>query len=90
MMERLEAIVEGRVQGVMYRDFTQRAARHLRLVGEVENLSDGTVRVIAEGERDVLNGLLTQLAHGPFFAEVKNITPTFLRATGEFKEFSIR
>ena len=56
MNERLEAIVSGRVQMVMYRDFTARFARRLGLVGEVKNLSDGTVRVIAEGSRRAYGG----------------------------------
>ena len=46
-MERIEAIVSGRVQMVMFRDFAQRKALGLRLCGEVMNLPDGTVRVIA-------------------------------------------
>lgn len=90
MNERLEAIVSGRVQGVMYRDFAQRAAHRLQLTGEAENLSDGTVRVVAEGERGTLDAFITELAHGPFFAEVDAVAPSFTNATGEFKKFSIR
>lgn len=82
--------MSGRVQGVMYRDFVMRAARRLGLTGEVENLSDGTVRVIAEGDRGILDALLTELAKGPFFAEVRDVAPSFTRATGEFKGFSVR
>ena len=89
-MERLEAIVEGRVQGVMYRDFVMRAALRLSLTGEAENLSDGTVRVVAEGERGILNALLTELGQGSFFAEVTNVAPSFTRASGGFKGFSVR
>ena len=44
MQERLEVIVSGRVQMVMFRDFVQRKASSLKLVGEVQNLPDGTVR----------------------------------------------
>src|SRR3989344_224255 len=51
MNERIETIVSGRVQVVMYRDFATRKARGLGLVGEVKNLPDGTVRVVAEGAR---------------------------------------
>lgn len=89
-MERLEAIVEGRVQGVSYRDFVMRAALRLGLTGEAENLSDGTVRVVAQGERGVLDALLTELAKGPFFAEVEGVAPSFTRATGTLKGFSVR
>jgi acylphosphatase len=74
----------------MYRDFAQRHARALRLTGEVENLSDGTVKVTAEGTREVLDAFVMELHHGSFFADVNDVSPTFLPATGEFKKFSIR
>lgn len=89
-MERLEAIVSGKVQGVSYRDFAARAALRLGLSGEAENLSDGTVRIVAEGERGILDGLLTELARGPFFAEVRGVAPSFTNATGMPKGFFVR
>ena len=54
MNERLEVVVAGRVQLVMYRDFAWRKAHGLGLKGEVQNLKDGTVRVVAEGPEEVL------------------------------------
>ena len=48
--KRILAIVSGRVQGVMYRDFAARTAKKLSVVGEVENQKDGTVKVVAQGE----------------------------------------
>lgn len=89
MHERLEAIVSGRVQLVMYRDFAQRKARGLKLVGEVENLPDGTVRVIAEGPRDLLERYLEKLKGGPLLARVENVAPTWLPAVGGYKGFEI-
>ncbi len=89
MHERLEAIVSGRVQMVMYRDFAQRKARRLKLVGSVENLSNGTVRVIAEGPRTVLDEYVTRLEGGPLLAHVKGVTPLWLPAVGGFRDFRI-
>ncbi len=89
-MERLEAIVSGQVQGVMYRDFVMRSAKRLGLTGEAENLADGTVRVVAEGERGVLDAFITELAQGPFFAEVESVAPSFTKATRTHKDFSVR
>ena len=88
-MERLEAIVSGRVQMVMYRDFTCRKARGLRLAGSVQNLSDGTVHVIAEGERRNLDALVEKLHKGSLFSKVKAVQTTFLPATKTFSTFSI-
>ncbi len=89
MHERLEARVSGRVQLVMYRDFAQRKARGLKLVGEVQNLPDGTVRVVAEGPREALDAYLAKLHKGPLLAHVETVEPLWLAATGEFTGFDI-
>lgn len=88
-MERLEAIVTGKVQGVMYRDFVKRSAERLGLTGTVANLSDGSVQVIAEGERGILEAMVTELQMGPYYAEVKSVSPAYLSAAGEFASFDI-
>jgi acylphosphatase len=89
MNERLEAIVSGRVQLVMYRDFAQRKARGLKLVGEVTNLADGTVRVIAEGPGPTLDAYVEKLKHGPLLARVDAVAPVRLPATGAYRRFDI-
>lgn len=58
-------------------------------MGEVQNLSDGTVRVIAEGSRDSLEQYLEKLKGGPLLARVENVTPTWLPATGGYQGFEI-
>lgn len=88
-MERLEAIVSGRVQLVMYRDFATRKARSLGLVGEVENLADGTVRVVAEGPRAKLEEYERKLSKGSLLAKVEKVEASYLPATGEYKYFDI-
>ena len=88
-MERLCAIVSGRVQMVMYRDFTQRKASGLKLVGTVRNLRNGTVEVIAEGERSRLEKLLQKLHQVSFLAHVDDVSVSWLPATGEFSKFRI-
>ncbi|MDB5189148.1 MAG: acylphosphatase [Parcubacteria group bacterium] len=89
MNERLEALVSGRVQMVMYRDFVRRNATALKLMGEVKNLSDGTVLVIAEGTRPQLEKLLKKLRRGPFLASVTDIKITWLPSTHSFSAFNI-
>lgn len=89
MNERLFAIVSGRVQLVMFRDFALRKARDAKLVGQVRNLPDGTVEVIAEGPREALECLLEKLHHGPLLADVEQVSATWYPATGEFDEFRI-
>ena len=89
MNERLEAVVSGRVQMVMFRDFTQRKARGLKLVGEVKNISDGTVYVIAEGERKALELLVQKLFKGSLLSEVESVEVKWLSATNEFSMFTL-
>jgi acylphosphatase len=89
MHERLEAIVSGRVQMVMYRDFAQRKARGLKLVGDVLNLRDGTVRVRAEGPRESLEKYLAKLHKGPLLAHVEHVESEWKEATGEYQDFTI-
>jgi acylphosphatase len=83
------AIISGRVQMVMYRDFAQRKASAPRILGEVRNLPDGTVEVVAEGEKGVLERYLEVLKQGPVLARVDNVNVTWVAPTRAFKNFSI-
>ena len=87
--ERLEASITGRVQRVMFRDFTKRSARKLGLVGIVRNDVDGSVRVIAEGPRESLEKLLTNLRNGPLFSDVLHVQHAYSPATNEYASFVI-
>jgi acylphosphatase len=86
---RLDATVHGIVQGVGFRVFVVDAARRLGVVGWVANERAG-VRVVAEGPRDTLDDLLSELGRGPVTALVDRVGSAWLPATGEFEGFSIR
>jgi len=58
-------VVAGRVQGVGFRWFTQRAADGLRLSGWVRNRRDGTVEAEVVGERDAVQACIERLRQGP-------------------------
>lgn len=88
-MERLEALVSGRVQFVMYRDFATRKARSLGLVGEVQNLPDGTVRVIAEGSREKLDEYVKKLRRGSLLSRVEGVVVSYVPPTGTYTYFDI-
>ena len=89
-MQRLHAIVEGRVQGVGYRYFVLDAAQALGLQGWVRNRWDENVEVVAEGGEADLNKLLNQIRRGPRAAHVTSVLEEWLPATGEFQDFRIR
>ena len=86
----VEIIVEGRVQGVGYRDYVRRRALGLGLVGYVMNLKDGRVRVHAEGAREVIEDLMRQLEKGPPLSRVDRVTSRWLLPGRRFSSFDIR
>lgn len=80
-MAQLRAIVSGRVQGVCYRAETVMVGRKLGLTGFARNLADGTVEVIAQGEKQGLIDLLEWLKLGPAVASVDNVTVDWVDET---------
>jgi len=85
-----EIVVEGRVQGVGYRNFVQRKALKLGLAGYVMNLRDGRVRVRVEGLREAIEELTRDLTKGPPLCRVENLGVTWRPPTGKFTAFGIR
>jgi acylphosphatase len=65
--------VSGMVQGVGYRYFVERAARHLQLTGYVRNLRDGRVETYAIGPAAALTALRQTLERGPKGASVTGV-----------------
>ena len=55
---RVRLIIEGRVQGVWFRDSTRKRARELGVFGWVKNRYDGNVEVLAEGPQESVNSLI--------------------------------
>ena len=89
-LERLSAIVAGRVQGVSFRYYTVLQAQELGITGWVRNLPDRTVEVCAEGVRAKLEELLKFLHSGSPAAQVTQVTVDWQTATGEFVGFKTR
>jgi acylphosphatase len=85
-----EIVVEGRVQGVGFRDFAQRQAERLGLAGFVMNLEDGRVRARAEGPREVIEDFVRALEKGPPLCRVSAVDVHWVPATGRFAGFEVR
>ena len=86
----LHAVVEGHVQGVGFRYYVQENASNLGLKGWVRNRWDGTVEVMAEGERQALEMLLALLRRGPRASTVSGVNFEWQPPSGEFKHFQVR
>lgn len=88
--EQLHAVIEGLVQGVGFRFFVQETAQRLGLTGWVRNRWDGSVELIAEGPRPVLENFLAVLRRGPRVAHVSGVKFTWGEAQGTAKGFFVR
>ncbi len=66
-------LISGKVQGVGFRAYTQRAARTLGLVGWVRNLSDGRVEVLVLGLKSKKDEFEALLRIGPPNAKIERI-----------------
>lgn len=62
----------------------------LRLRGYVENLDDGSVGIVAEGEESAIELLIAWCRVGPPSARVIRIDVTRGPASGEFTDFEVR
>jgi acylphosphatase len=85
-----EIVIEGRVQGVGYRDYARRRAAGLGLGGWVMNLRDGRVRLRAEGARGQIEELVRALEKGPPLSRVERVDVRWTSPTGTFRDFDVR
>jgi acylphosphatase len=74
---------------VMFRDFVQRSAKALGIVGVVKNLDDGTVEIIAQGDRESLEKFIAQLHTGSFLAHVVRVAVVWRKPTETFTGFTV-
>lgn len=89
-MKRVTVIVKGEVQRVGYRDIVEKIARKLKLVGFVENLKPYDVKIIAEGEEEVLKKFIELIDIKKYPVDVEKVVVRFEEPTGEFEYFEIK
>ena len=87
---RAEIFVEGQVQGVAYRAFTEQKANSLGLSGICRNLRDGRVKVDVEGDRKGIEQLIKELWIGPPAARVRHVQIAWGISNDETQSFSIQ
>ena len=87
---RVTIVVRGRVQGVFFRRAAAEQARSLGVMGWARNLNDGSVEIIAEGNRHHLEILLAWTRHGPPYARVDAVQAQWQPCQDEFAQFRVR
>jgi len=78
------------VQGVFFRAAAAEQARALGLVGYARNRDDGTVEIVAEGDRHALEILAAWAHRGPTSARVEDVQIEWSEPSDEFDKFSVR
>jgi acylphosphatase len=70
---RRRVVVQGRVQGVFFRDSTRRQAERMGVAGWVRNRADGKVEAVFEGDDDAVTQIIDWVREGPGHAEVERV-----------------
>ena len=86
-MEQLSLKITGKVQGVFYRAEAGECARRLGVTGYAKNMPDGSVEVLAQGERDSLEQLAKWCKDGPAGARVEKIKELWMSPGVPFDDF---
>lgn len=89
-MSIVRAIVTGRVQGVWYRAHTRDKARELGVTGYARNLPDGSVEIVAQGDKAQIEALMDWARLGPPMAEVANVEVTETTTDSDYESFEVR
>ncbi|WP_426225188.1 acylphosphatase [Pseudarthrobacter sp. DSP2-3-2b1] len=87
---RLSARVFGVVQGVGFRFWTMGKADELALKGEVKNLDDGSVSIVAEGPDQQVQTLLDWLRSANAPGRVERVEASMAAAENSFRDFRAR
>ncbi|WP_343117197.1 acylphosphatase [Ostreiculturibacter nitratireducens] len=81
--------LEGRVQGVWFRAWTQEEALARGLRGHVRNETDGSVTALLSGPEEAVQGMLEALRDGPPAARVEKVEAREVEAPAELHGFQI-
>ncbi len=83
-------LISGRVQGVGFRFFVERAARLEGVGGWVQNLPDGRVEAFLEGDESAVHRVEGKIRRGPAGARIDQIEMEPEIPAGGRLEFAIR
>jgi len=88
MLQTISITVKGKVQGIFYRQSAKELAHQLGISGQIKNLPDGNVQIIATGTKVQLDQLMEWCKKGPPNAIVAGINFRELPLQ-EFSHFTI-
>jgi len=89
-MEQIHCIISGKVQNVFLRSYIKECADKYDILGFVQNLENGTVEVVVEGNSSTLTKFLSDVRQGSSMSQIESIDTTWGHATKKFDHFSIK
>lgn len=89
-MQTTKLIITGKVQGVFFRDNTRKNAIKIGLNGYVKNLPNGTVEIVAQGEKAQIEELRKWCNHGSPNSKVEKVSAYNINNSQSFKNFIIK
>ena len=87
-MKTQRLLIEGRVQGVWFRESMRREAERLGVAGWVRNAPDGSVEAVVQGPDAAVDALIAWARIGPPQARVERMIVT--DAQGDYSRFEKR
>lgn len=88
-MDTVNIRVFGEVQGVFFRKSTKDKADELGVLGWVRNEGDGSVEIIATGDKKALEKLISWCKKGSSLARVEKVDADWIGEEEEFEGFTI-
>ena len=90
-MKRANIRIKGNVQMAGFRTFIENIADSLNVTGFAENVEDGSVRVVCEGEEEGITRLINSIKESPpSFASIEELDVAYEEYKGEFTSFERR
>lgn len=89
MRRRIRISISGEVQGVFFRRSAKIKAETFGIFGWVKNNQDGSVEVMAQGEKGNVAKFMKWCKIGPPFAKVEKVEASEQKGLEDFEDFSI-
>jgi acylphosphatase len=89
MLVRATLIVKGTIRTAGYREDIHRQAIRLGLTGLFEQLGDGNIRIVVEGEKERVNEFISSLNQGGRPAHFSGFDIEFRDPEGRYESFIV-
>ena len=86
---RVHILISGKVQGVFFRQAMKVTSIKNSVYGSVQNLNDGRVEAILEGDADNVNTVIEWCYNGPANSRVESVEVKTEEPTGLFSSFDV-